>query len=210
MTFDTNVLTTALVFSLLFEVVRANEYNLSQKTAKNKVIIDAGANMGVFSIYAAKLGAKTIYAFEPVTETFIQLKKNIAINGLGGIIKPINKALGDTKCRTEISYSFCGDCGASLEFLKEGTKKQTVQVDTIDNFIGNSARVDFIKMDVEGFEEKVIIGAAKTIKRCKPYIAMSAYHKPEDKTVLVHRVKNIRKDYACHLEERCELDLYCE
>ena len=210
MIFDTEGLITASILSLFFEIVRANQYNLSQKTAKGKIMVDAGANLGVFSIYAAKLGAKRVYAFEPVAETYIQLKKNIALNGLGNIITPINKALGNKKGKSEISYGFCGDGGASLEFLNKGIKKQIVQVDTIDNFIGNKDNVDFIKMDVEGFEEKVLLGGAKTIKRCKPYLAMSAYHKPDDGVVLVRAVKNIRKDYTCRLEQRCELDLYCE
>jgi FkbM family methyltransferase len=210
MAFDMAGVETASVFYLFFEIVRANIYNVSKETAKNKVIVDAGANIGLFSIYAAKMGAKRVYAFEPVAETFNQLKKNIAMNGLGKVIKPINRALGSRKGVSEISYDSCGDGAASLEFLDKVGKRQAVQVDTIDKFMGKPARVDFIKMDVEGYEGNVLMGAAKTIKLYKPYLVMSAYHKPNDRTSLVRILKNIRKDYSCHLEERYELDIYCE
>lgn len=70
-------------------IIRHNQYNLSKKNVKNKIVIDAGANAGFFSIYAAKLGAKKVYAFEPVTETYEILKRNISLNKLENVIIPI-------------------------------------------------------------------------------------------------------------------------
>jgi len=43
-----------------------------------------------------------------------------------------------------------------------------------------NTHVDFIKLDIEGFEKKALQGAAMLIKRCRPVLALSLYHKPAD------------------------------
>lgn len=54
-------------------------------------------------------------------------------------------------------------------------------------------------MDVEGYEEKVLLGARKTIKKYKPVLSFSAYHKPDDRQRLPRVIKSIRPDYKCVL-----------
>ena len=56
-------------------------------------------------------------------------------------------------------------------------------------------RVDYIKLDIEGSELDMLHGAAKTIVRCKPKMAISAYHHPEDLWTLATYVKSLRSDY---------------
>lgn len=56
-------------------------------------------------------------------------------------------------------------------------------------------RVDYIKLDIEGAELDMLHGAAKTISRWKPKMAISAYHKPEDLWTLALYIKSIRPDY---------------
>lgn len=56
-------------------------------------------------------------------------------------------------------------------------------------------RVDYIKLDIEGSELDMLHGAAKTISRWKPKMAISAYHKPEDLFTLANYVKSLRTDY---------------
>ena len=55
--------------------------------------------------------------------------------------------------------------------------------------------VDYIKLDIEGAELDMLHGAAKTIARWKPKMAISAYHKPEDLWTLALYIKSIRPDY---------------
>ena len=57
------------------------------------------------------------------------------------------------------------------------------------------SRVDFIKLDIEGAELDMLHGAAKTITRCKPKMAISAYHKWEDLWTLAPYIKSLRPDY---------------
>ena len=59
----------------------------------------------------------------------------------------------------------------------------------------NLPRVDYIKLDIEGAELDMLHGAAKTISRWKPKMAISAYHKPEDLWTLASYVKSLRSDY---------------
>ena len=59
----------------------------------------------------------------------------------------------------------------------------------------NLPRVDYIKLDIEGAELDMLHGAAQTITRCKPKMAVSAYHKPEDLWTLATYIKSLRPDY---------------
>lgn len=59
----------------------------------------------------------------------------------------------------------------------------------------NLPRVDYIKLDIEGAELDMLHGAAKTITRFKPKMAVSAYHKPEDLWTLATYIKSLRADY---------------
>ncbi|MBR0288246.1 MAG: FkbM family methyltransferase [Selenomonadaceae bacterium] len=74
---------------------------------------------------------------------------------------------------------------------------ETAQIITLDSYVreNNLPRVDFIKMDVEGAELDILKGAATTIARFKPILALSAYHKWEDFWTLTSFIKSIRPDY---------------
>lgn len=59
----------------------------------------------------------------------------------------------------------------------------------------NLPHVDYIKLDIEGAELDMLHGAAKTIVRHKPKMAISAYHKTEDLWTLATCIKSLRPDY---------------
>ena len=196
-------------FALIDHVVMRNQYLAAAGNMKGKVVVEAGANIGVFSLLAARLGARKVYAFEPVRETFLRLEENIALNGFKGRIIPINKALGASRKSVLISYSGAGDATASLVF-RQGEKSQRVEAITLDSFMKGKGRVDFIKMDVEGYEAEVMAGAAGTIRKSKPKLAFSAYHKPGDKEGLPALVRSLRRDYSCALHDSGEENFFCE
>ena len=91
------------------EVFIANKYDVSEKNIRDKIVVDAGANIGLFSLYCALFGAKKVHAFEPVGETYNLLKKNIELNNMSDVVTPINKALGESVGQSEISVSSAGD-----------------------------------------------------------------------------------------------------
>ena len=75
--------------------------------------------------------------------------------------------------------------------------KMIGQLISIDEYVRekNLPRVDFIKMDIEGSELSALKGAALSIARWKPRLAISAYHRPEDIYTLAKFLKSIRPDY---------------
>jgi len=197
------------LFPYAVRSISDNQYNLTEKTIKGKIFVDAGANMGLVSIFAAKLGAEKVYAFEPVSHTYNILLENIKLNKMEDKVIPIKKALGNENKITEIFYD--------LNNLRESTilpslangdmKKERIVVVKLDDVI--KGRVDFIKIDVEGFEANVLRGAKNIIRKWKPILAFSAYHKKEDIEELPKIVKSIRPDYKIELHEQFEKDFYC-
>ncbi|MEO7768245.1 MAG: FkbM family methyltransferase, partial [Ferruginibacter sp.] len=66
------------------------------KVDPGSIVIDIGANIGVFSLYAARCGAKKVYAFEPNKKSYEILLNNIKVNNLEKIIIPFNLAVGSS------------------------------------------------------------------------------------------------------------------
>jgi len=196
-----------LVFVELKEIITDNQYNINKENIKGKLVADVGANIGLFSLYAACLGSKKIYAFEPVKGTFAELKKNISSNSFSNKIVAVNKAVGNKKGSVSIYFNYDVDGRSSLDFLNDKSRSQKVQVILLDDFFKN--KVDFIKIDTEGHEEQVLLGAKRIIKTFKPILSFSAYHKKDDKTRLPSVLRNIRKDYKIELFSFCEDDFYC-
>jgi len=192
-------------------VVMNNQYNIHPENIKDKVIIDAGAHNGEFSMLAALLGAKKVYAFEPVSETSKMLRDNIKLSKMSSQITVIQKALGNKEETQDIAFNFIGDGAAKIGDIYFGKDSEKIEVVTLDNFVKKNKikNIDFIKMDIEGFEENALLGAKNTIKTQKPILSFSAYHKPDDKVRLPKTVKSIREDYKIVLNKFDEEDFYC-
>jgi len=201
-----------LMFVLLDQIFIGNEYDVSPENIRGKTVVDAGANLGTFSLMCAALGAKKVYAFEPVKGTYEMLKKNIEDNGLQHVIIPVNKALGEGNYETQIRSDYAGDGGSSIGLSGEKPKmSQNITVISLDSFFaGKEERVDVIKADVEGYEENVLIGAKATISKFKPILALSAYHKPTDKVAIPKLIREIRPDYNIKVNNFYEEDFYCD
>ena len=78
---------------------------------------------------------------------------------------------------------------------------------SIDRFAASFSRLDFLKMDTEGYEANILRGAENTIKKFKPVITMSAYHKPQDKVELAEIVQSFYSGYHCDLVKSFDEDL---
>jgi FkbM family methyltransferase len=139
-----------------------------------KTIIDVGANEGQFSDKMHILFPNaTIYAFEPLPGAFQKLVKNFAVINS---FKAFNTGLGEQKGEFEIeeneytpSSSFLGLSESHIKNFETAikTKTVTVSVDTMDNVFREIplASPVLLKIDVQGFEDKVIAGALNTISK---------------------------------------------
>ena len=135
------------------------------------VALDIGANIGHHSIFMAKIvgGGGEIYAFEPIPKIYNQLEKSVTKNNLNNVI--INKyALGEIDKEVEININNNNVGGSSIvnRNASDTTTNVKIQVKTLDSL--NLQKVDFIKLDVEGYEWNVIAGGADTISKYKPTI----------------------------------------
>ena len=140
---------------------------------KDGIFLDVGAFDGDSSLalYFA-FSPKTIYAFEPEKNNFLILQKNSKLIK-EAVIQPIQMGLSNIS-KTE--YISSENTASRIE--KTG---QEIKITTINDFaINQKIKVDLIKMDIEGEEKNAILGAKEIIKRDKPALAISIYHRPED------------------------------
>lgn len=142
--------------------------------------IDVGANIGLFSLYAAKAVAETgtVIAFEPTPDIFNRFKENIELNNFKNI-KAVNIGLSDAKASLHLNVSENGlDGWNTFAKSNDGMFSGSIEVpvDTLDNYVNENnispKKLRFIKIDVEGWEIPVIKGALKTINANEDIILM--------------------------------------
>lgn len=121
-------------------------------------IIDVGANIGYYSIQFAETKNATIYAFEPMDYQHETLRRNLAINSISNV-NTIKKIVSDQEGIERIYFSGFENTGKS-SIVKKADQHEDIDAVTLDSFceINNINNVDLIKIDVEGYEFKVLNG----------------------------------------------------
>lgn len=137
------------------------------------VIFDIGANIGWYAMNVSKqIPNVSVYAFEPIPETYNYLKENIELNGINNI-RTYNFGFSNVEDRILFYLPLGGSDAASAAYPPNGLEKDEIWCDvkTLDDFIHKSGlKVDFIKCDVEGAELLVFQGGSETIKDHLPII----------------------------------------
>lgn len=124
-----------------------------------RTALDIGCRVGEFSRYLQQ-DFQRVYAFDP--NVWIKFRWNVDLK----IVTHYECALGDEPGET---LMYGGSHAAQY-----GGRPKVVRVNTLDAF--NFQEVDYIKVDVEGFEKKVLVGGAETIERCNPVIVLEQNH----------------------------------
>ncbi|MDR0676863.1 MAG: FkbM family methyltransferase [Elusimicrobiota bacterium] len=176
--------------------------NFGLKIEKNDIVVDAGANIGAISAYAAYKGAN-VYAFEPIPETIEYLEKTIELNkNLPGTIKIEPFALSNKteKIKFLMNSNYLVNSSAIKQIQENrdyAQKEIEVNAITLDEWVkkNNIEKIDFIKADIEGAERYMLLGATKVLKNMKPKLAICTYHLPDDKQVLEKIVKDANPTY---------------
>ena len=160
----------------------------------HEVFLDLGAYNGDTVAQFRTLSRdkyKGIVAVEPEARNFRKLTENCL--GLENV-KLLNCAVGDKKGEALFTKN-TGRGGA----VGKG-KTYSVPIDSVDNILEGNP-VSIIKMDLEGYEQKAILGATKTIKKYKPKMLISAYHRNDDLWVIPKLVLDINTDYKIYLRK---------
>lgn len=140
------------------------------------VIVDAGAYDGdsAASFAAATDNRVRIYAFEPDAKNLAALRRTLRGARLDDIVETIPMALW-----REEGYVPFGGSGPGAHIGE--TDADQVRATTIDAFCSaRGIRPTLVKTDVEGADIDALRGAARTVSSCRPRLALSVYHRPED------------------------------
>ncbi|MFY9555301.1 MAG: FkbM family methyltransferase [Blastocatellia bacterium] len=145
--------------------------------ARASVTIDVGAYVGFFTLLAAHANPRgLVYAFEPLSEVFDRLNRNVVLNELINV-RSISCAVGSVEGSAAFyhvpTYLPCSS-SLSYEFMRSAAnvRSSTVPVIRLDRFVRDNelGRVDLVKIDTESTEPEVLEGMAETIRRDHPYI----------------------------------------
>ncbi len=148
----------------LREIFLEGIYNVKGFTPrKNQVVVDVGANFGDSAIWWSKAFGAKVVAFEPLGNVFNVLEENIKLNNAD--VTAYNTALGNG----ELLY---GRPEGNM-FISGGNAK--IRTERLDSY--SFDRVDILKVDVEGFEMSVLLGAENTIRKFKPRIIIETHSK---------------------------------
>ena len=154
---------------------------VSKYLKENIVCVDVGANIGYYSTLYSKIVGRNgkVLAIEPSPVNFGYLKENLELQNFDNYLV-FNCASGDKEC----SVRFLMDKRANKCMIVQDENESSnntdiisVPVRKIDDIIDESKveRVDFLKMDVEGYEWFAIQGALKTIQKFRPSIQIEIH-----------------------------------
>ncbi|MEN0052120.1 MAG: FkbM family methyltransferase [Mucilaginibacter sp.] len=157
------------------------------------VVVDCGSAEGFFA-FRHQYTASRIFVLEPLP-LFIDSLQELFQNKNKVVILPV--AAGDSCHKAYINITSDNTVlnGTIGEHNHNG---EAIEVDvvTIDSlFAEKGIKIDYLKADIEGFEENMIRGALKTIKDSKPKIAITTYHPGQDYEKLIALIKSVVPEY---------------
>jgi len=202
------------VLGSIAQIIVDDEYNINSFIKEDFIVFDIGANIGVFTCFCANLVKKgKVFAFEPVSFVFDVLKKNTVDYKNVEIYKI---ALGSKIEEKEILIRQWapGDSTLYDSPIKRPSEsfnlKEKIQIFTLDYVVDkfNLKRLDFIKIDVEGYEIEVLKGGIQTIKKFRPILGISLHHKPFEEEVKKIFEKEI-KNYEIKKSQKDPNDIFC-
>ncbi len=140
----------------------------------DEVLVDIGANVGMYTIWAAKTRNVRVFAFEPEAQNFALLNRNILMNGLGNRVKAYCLALSDQPGYSELHLSStevggsCHSLGERIDFAQRPMNpvfSQGCVAARLDDLVAQGVlpMPNHIKVDVDGIEPKVLAGARRVL-----------------------------------------------
>ena len=139
------------------EVIEANQYHLTEEKVKDRLVIDIGANIGAFSLYAAALGAKKVVSVEPISASYNTFLRNVHRMGLKNVTT--HKRIIAEKGNEFLPVSLNSNAGANSMY-NVSDNYEVVETATFSQLMDQIAGHDILmKLDCEGGEYDVIMNA---------------------------------------------------
>jgi FkbM family methyltransferase len=163
------------------------------------IVLDCGANVGVFTRVALQAGAQLVVAIELAPENLECLRRNFDADIRAGSVIVYPKGVWDKDDFLTLNVD-PGNSAADSVVMHPETSHQgpRVELTTIDKIVAELKlkRVDFIKMDIEGAEQNALRGGRETLAKYHPRLALSAYHRPEDPQKIPELVHSAWSGYS--------------
>ena len=172
---------------LLHGIREPLQTNLVKQLIKpGMTVADIGANLGYYVLIEASIVGESgkIYAIEPVPSNYEILKKNVYKNNYQSIVETHLCAIGDTCEVSKMAMTTSSNFSTMFlneEEMSDWMKKQLkvstekileVETLTLDKFLVGKRPIDFVRMDVEGYEGKIIKGMSNTAKNSRNRLQM--------------------------------------
>jgi FkbM family methyltransferase len=146
--------------------------------------VDVGANLGIYTLVASRIVGHLgrVIAFEPSAQSFPLLQRNITLNSLKNV-SAFPLALSAEKGTVRLYHAPCCPSGNSFgQHPAFHGSFENVGVESLDDAVQRipAARLDVIKMDVQGAEELVLRGARKVVASMKPAIIFEIWPEGAD------------------------------
>jgi FkbM family methyltransferase len=184
-------------------------YNLAEQRRKiygvgeqdvhsGDIVLDCGANVGVYTRVALRNGAKLVVAIEPAPENIECLRRNFAAEISGGRVILYEKGVWDKDEMLVMRVDPQNSAADSFIIQREGAvETKQLPLTTIDKLVAELKleRVDHIKMDIEGAEQRALQGAHDTLARYHPRMSLASYHVPSDPERMPQLIRQAWPEY---------------
>jgi FkbM family methyltransferase len=178
-----------------------DDYQLSNLLIKPKIIVDIGANIGAFTIYALKkYPTAKVIAYEPRRDNYSQMKKNISTNHLQERVITVNAAVTSRNTKT-VKLFLNNDHGVSSTTINNGdcVLVKNINFSKIIKVINKSSN-NLLKIDIEGGEHELIkTKYKKTLKHFN--LVLLEHHYVDTKknlNTLVSHLREMNMKYEIH------------
>jgi len=142
-------------------------------------VIDVGANLGIYTVMCCGLGAR-VWAFEPSSLARDALATNVRLNAAESRVRIYTTALGAAESRMGLTTGLDG-ANHLVDLAQDGSPAEEIEVSMLDSIMEREGQwfcskpLSLVKVDVEGFDEEVLRGAAATITAQKPVIIVESW-----------------------------------
>ena len=144
------------------------ELSIIQNYIKNGgIFLDIGANIGYYSLMAAKFGAKKVIGIEPNPIVLDRFKENIKFNKFDKQIKTFQVGVGEKRETKELRLSHIDMGSSSIVNTKLNSDKVKIKILPLSEILKKEgiSKVDVLKIDIEGFEDKALFPYFKTLNK---------------------------------------------
>jgi FkbM family methyltransferase len=180
---------------------------LSGQVAVNKgaIVLDVGANIGMFTRQALAKGAERVIAFEPAPGNRLALRCNVAAELAAGRVSIVEAGAWNSRDTLwfVVDPERPGRSSCMEPNAEPTNQRLSVAVLPIDTVVQELSlpRVDFIKMDIEGAELKALEGAVGVLRKYKPQLAIAVEHTDDwlrNASNVRDLVLKINSSYRCY------------